>query len=508
MAAPTLYKAAGDKFSTTLAAGISAADLSIQLSSVTGLNSSGGMLIIDEGVSSEEVIAYTSYIGTTLTVPSGGRGLSGTTAAIHSIGAVVKDILVADHVNKAYTSFTAEHSEAGVHSAATVTSLKASTAEIETGTSDVKVMTPLGFAGSEYAQVYNSMSRQAIINGNFDIWQRGTSFTNAVNADYTSDRWNTEIANTGTLPTTITTSRQSLTVGDISGAFYFFRIAPNGAGSGFGVNDFYANRNKIEFGVRSLCGASKTVTVSFWARSSIANKKIGVSLYQHYGTGGSPTSVETINGSNWTLTSSWTKYTYTFTTNTLVGKTFGTNNDDHLDVRFGSMWGSTNATVWGASGAETFVGSGNIDIAQVQLCSGDVALPFQPKSFDDELRACQRYYEKSYKYTDTVPTSSPSSYISIVVPSSTFGTIVNGQRLCTILYKVQKRNNNSPVIYPFTTATNTTRVSSNGGTDLAANSGYVVAATDSFFTLSNNSAGSLTAGNNELIFNFSVDAEL
>lgn len=394
MAAPTLYKAAGDKFSTTLAAGISAADLSIQLSSVTGLNSSGGMLIIDEGVSSEEVIAYTSYIGTTLTVPSGGRGLSGTTAAIHSIGAVVKDILVADHVNKAYTSFTAEHSEAGVHSAATVTSLKATTAEIETGTSDVKVITPLGLASSEYGQVYNSMSRQAIINGNFDIWQRGTSLalTDATQC-FLADRWMDYVdKNGGTLPT-LTRSRQLLTSGDIPNAYYFSRLATNGAGTSLGASSSHRYLERIENGTRNLCGASKTVTVSFYARSSISNKRISPSIRQNYGTGGSPTTEELILGTPVTLTSSWVKYTATFTTNTLVGKTFGTNNDDYLELDLYQMWGATFGNVYVQAGvsAETYVGSGNIDIAQVQLCAGDVALPFQPKSYGQELADCQRY---------------------------------------------------------------------------------------------------------------------
>lgn len=56
------------------------------------------------------------------------------------------------------------------------------------------------------------------------------------------------------------------------------------------------------------------------------------------------------------------------------------------------MWGSSSQANVGASTAETYVGSGNIDIAQVQLCAGDVALPFMPKSFEEELRACQRYF--------------------------------------------------------------------------------------------------------------------
>ena len=32
-------------------------------------------------------------------------------------------------------------------------------------------------------------------------------------------------------------------------------------------------------------------------------------------------------------------------------------------------------------------------ISQVQLCEGDIALPFQPKRYSEELRDCQRFYQ-------------------------------------------------------------------------------------------------------------------
>ena len=77
----------------------------------------------------------------------------------------------------------------------------------------------------------------------------------------------------------------------------------------------------------------------------------------------------------------------------LFRSTFGTNVDDYIAFDIYKMWGTTWGNTYVQTGvtAETFVGSGNIDIAQVQLCSGDVALPFQPKSFEEELRQCQRY---------------------------------------------------------------------------------------------------------------------
>lgn len=243
----------------------------------------------------------------------------------------------------------------------------------------------------------NSMARQAIINGNFDVWQRGTTSTNPANNAYIADRFAVVLAaDGGTPPSNIIHSRQILTSGDIANAFYHYRINPDGAGSGFGADSYYGIVQRIENGVRFLCGLNKTVTVSFWARSSIANKKIGLTLEQNYGTGGTPSSAEYINGDNWTLTSTWTRYTKTFTTNTLVGKSFGTSSPDILIPWFLTQWGTgTFAGRVNSTGVgETHVGSGTIDIAQVQLYAGNITFPFQPKSYGDELNMCKRYYVK------------------------------------------------------------------------------------------------------------------
>ena len=57
------------------------------------------------------------------------------------------------------------------------------------------------------------------------------------------------------------------------------------------------------------------------------------------------------------------------------------------------MWGSTRQAQYGSATAETYVGSGYVGIKKVQLCAGDVALPFMPKSYEEELRASCRYWK-------------------------------------------------------------------------------------------------------------------
>jgi hypothetical protein len=265
----------------------------------------------------------------------------------------------------------------------------------------------------------SGLYRQAIINGNFDVWQRGTSFTPAdVTSTFFADRWFEYVdKNGGTLPT-LTRTKGTLTSGDIDKSFYYTRIAFNGAGTSLGAVSQHVIEQRIEQGERYLCGAGKTLTLSFWARSDVANKKMYISGRQYYGTGGSPSAQDNLTGATFiTLTSSWTKYTVTFTTVTLAGKTFGTAGDDFLEIDLRVMWGSSVA-----SPAETYVGAGYIDMTQVQLCAGSVALPFQPKSFAEELRDCQRYYwrtsqDTTYTFVGSgYASSTTNAYIGVTLP--------------------------------------------------------------------------------------------
>ena len=158
--------------------------------------------------------------------------------------------------------------------------------------------------------------RNAIINGNFDIWQRGTSFTNpAAFTGYTADRWVPFYDGSGA---TRTLSRQTFTVGqtDVPGEpTYFLRWNHSVAGSGATYNVLGQN---IE-SVRTFAG--QQVTLSFYAKATSTITLAFLGLLQIFGTGGSPSStVATAASSPPTITTSWAKYTFVFNVPSISGK--------------------------------------------------------------------------------------------------------------------------------------------------------------------------------------------
>lgn len=347
---------------------------------------------------------------------------------------------------------------------------------------------------------YDAASTNLLIDGGFQIWLAGTSFTNPADASYTATMWKVAYtADGGTLPTSLVHERildPSNTTNNI------YRITPNGAGSGFGVNASYRLRQQIEQGTRKYAGAGKTVTVSFRARSSIAGKKIGVMMYQSYGTGGSPTAIEIINGANFAMTADFQTFTHTFTLNTLSGKTFGTALDDSLYIDLLSMWAATTAAQVGASTAETFGGSGIIDIQDVQVNTGSVALPYVTRSFDDELRLCQRYYEKSYN-VGTAPGSVNALGFHITTTVAT--TIGAGLRWILGSYprfKVRKRIAPTITLYTVEGVAGSWFIATSdraSGADIVSENGFVVV---------NNTGGSSTTSVGEAYGHWVADARM
>lgn len=214
--------------------------------------------------------------------------------------------------------------------------------------------------------------RNAIINGNFDVWQRGTSFSNPASGAYTADRWIMGWDGSGA---TRTISAQTFIPGqtDVPGnPGSYFRWNQSVAGTAGGENTI---GQRIEF---VYTYADQQVTLSFYAKAASSLTMPAIYLLQYFGTGGSPSdTVYTTVVSNQVVGTSWTKYTYTLTVPSISGKTLGTNGDNFLMVE---MRLPINTTF-------TF------DLAQVQLELGPVATPFERRPYGIELALCQRYYQ-------------------------------------------------------------------------------------------------------------------
>ena len=208
--------------------------------------------------------------------------------------------------------------------------------------------------------------RNKIINGNFDIWQRGTSFASPASTNYTADRWQFWKAS-GTV-TSIT--QQSFTAGQTSvpnNPKYFLRMNVSVAGD-IGISQAVED-------VRTLAG--KNVTVSFWVKASTNTTIQRVLLQQYFGTGGSPSPfVVTDMILDAAVTTSWTKITATVLLPNINGKTLGTDDNHCVYLRIDP--------------SESFTGT--FDISQVQLEEGSVATPFEQRPIGTELALCQRYF--------------------------------------------------------------------------------------------------------------------
>jgi hypothetical protein len=215
--------------------------------------------------------------------------------------------------------------------------------------------------------------RNAIINGNFDIWQRGTSFASPASGTYLADRWLHGFDGTGA---TRTLSRQSFVLGQTdvpNEPTYFFRYNQSVAGTGATITNF---QQRIE-GVRTFAG--QQVTISFYAKAASAITLPAIVIQQIFGTGGSPSSiVNTTVASSVAIGTNWIKYSYTGTFSSISGKTLGSDNNDCIQLTIRLPLNTT----------FTF------DIAQVQLEAGPVATPFERRPIGTELALCQRYYQR------------------------------------------------------------------------------------------------------------------
>ena len=238
-------------------------------------------------------------------------------------------------------------------------------ADVEYDGTDFIILNPLS-AGS-------ATGKNRILNGAFDVWQLGTSFTISSHLQKTADRWNFDW--NGTLGMMIIQRVNNLALANGLMFKNGVRLTQTGGASG---NTFYDFSNQIE-SVHTLSG--KKATISFYAYSASANNQITVKTEQYFGGGGSPSSSVFNTSSPITITQgSWNRYSVTFDIAPTPGKTLGTNGDDTLNVIFTLP---VNTTF-------------DFHICGVQIEEGVSASPFDFRPFSETFELCQRYLQTSY----------------------------------------------------------------------------------------------------------------
>jgi hypothetical protein len=214
--------------------------------------------------------------------------------------------------------------------------------------------------------VATPLSPNYIINGAFDFWQRGTSFTFSGTGNYTADRFAVTSGVGGVVTATQGVFQPGEELVPGIGAQYFINL--NYTTSGTGAAD---NGQHIE-DVRNLAG--QTITVSMWAKVSTGTHVVTPQAVQRFGAGGS--SAEVASGATWTLTTSWQRFYSIINVPPIAGKTIGPNSS--LQIRFDL----------GTTGVKQFQFWG------LETEAGTIATSFRrnANSLHGELAACHRYH--------------------------------------------------------------------------------------------------------------------
>ena len=231
--------------------------------------------------------------------------------------------------------------------------------------------------------------RNKVINGDFQIWQRGASCSGVNASFHSADRWRHYL---GTGDSAVGT-RMGFAPGqtDVPGEPQFYLSLEKTATA----NSVQLIHHKVE-DVRTLAG--QTVTMSYHAKTNAALAPVAITARQDFGVGGSAYAQQNLSP-NPTYTTSWVKYTHTFTLGSIAGKTIGSSS--YLDL----FWTMPNALF-------------TIDIANVQLELGDAATPFEQRPIAAELALCERFYAKSYQQGMPPGTSTQAGCFNFVAVNS------------------------------------------------------------------------------------------
>ena len=198
---------------------------------------------------------------------------------------------------------------------------------------------------AEQFELINAGRKNLIINGGFDVWQRGTTFANIPTTNYSVDRWKTFTAN------------GAVTVTKENDEFYNYAKWDI---TTLPTSDYVQPSQPIEKGITP----NTTYAVSFLAKGNGSVRDV-----EFRQSGSTSTFVYQYRP----LSSEWEKYTFIVTTASDFDKDLPVSVILHLNQ-------------------ETSV----FEMTQFQVERGNVATPFEHRSYGEELALCQRYYEQSH----------------------------------------------------------------------------------------------------------------
>ena len=239
-----------------------------------------------------------------------------------------------------------------------------------------------------------SIMKNRIINGAMVIDQRNAGASVTPNNSYTLDRWYYQNSQTSKA-----TVQQSSTA---PAGFTNSLLVTSSSAYSVGTSDYFALVQLIEgFNVGDLNFGSanaKTITLSFWVRSSLTGTFGGV-VSNGTDARSYPFTYTILSANTWTQASV-----------TIAGDqsgTWATNNSAGMKVYFGLGCGSSLSATAGswtagnyisATGATSVVGTSGATfyITGVQLEVGSSATGFEYVNYQTSLANCQRYFQSNF----------------------------------------------------------------------------------------------------------------
>ena len=258
------------------------------------------------------------------------------------------------------------------------------------------------------AQAQNNVGRNVIHNPLFNVAQRGVGpFTTS--GAYSADRWQLVLSGDTASVTRVAASDAIRTVVGDEAFQFFLSNAFTGTATATAFNELV---HKIE-GVRRLAG--KTVILSFWAWCSTGALNLGLSGYNNYGTGGSPSGPDGFTMSAVALATTVTRFSRTVIIPTAVGKTLGTNGDDSINLQFWCSSATNNAAQAGIG-----VQSGAINLWGVQLEIAQAGqtqpTPLEKPDPQQDLAKCQRFYQLASLIAANYGVAGSAAQVSNLLP--------------------------------------------------------------------------------------------